>query len=253
MINIICIKWGDKVYTEIDVNRLYNMIKKNTSLPFNFYCFTENAKGILPDIKIYPLNEKRNSIKKIDIYTKEVGLCNDELADLQGQRVFFFDLDIAITGNLDDLFNYPQSENFYIIENWNKKNQNIGQATCYSFMVGTLGYIEKYYDENRLEILKQYGNTAQEYLSAKIIEKYGKLNFFPTQWFCSFKFHCLPKWFLRRFLMAKKPDKNVKILCFHGHPRPNEAIKGEWLEQKKWKKTLYKNLKPVTWLNEYFN
>ncbi|MDR2526435.1 MAG: hypothetical protein LBC92_00995 [Rickettsiales bacterium] len=251
MINIVCIKWGNKVYTEKDVNRLYASIKKNTTLPFNFYCFTDEPSGFLPEIKTEPLPDIRLN-GAVDIYTKEVGLCDNNLADLNGKRVFFFDLDIAIISNLDALFNYPKNDEFYIIENWNKKNRNIGQATCYSFIVGKLGYIRDYYKQNESEVFKKYGKTAQEYLSAKVIEKYGKLNFFPPEWFISFKIHCLPKWYLRYFLTPNIPnDKTIKILCFHGHPRPNEAVKGEWSEKKAWKKLLYKHIKPCKWLELY--
>ena len=55
--NFICVLWGAK-YSEKYVETLYNMIKRNTTLPFNFYCltdrdhnaFSENIKPIrIPD------------------------------------------------------------------------------------------------------------------------------------------------------------------------------------------------------------
>ena len=34
------------------------------------------------------------------------------LEGLNGERVFFFDLDVLITGNLDELFSYPKDDGF---------------------------------------------------------------------------------------------------------------------------------------------
>ena len=38
------------------------------------------------------------------------------------------------------------------------------------------------------------------------IVKYGSLNFWPEDWFCSFKLHCIPRfWLLRHFLVPQMP------------------------------------------------
>ena len=48
--NIICMKWGDK-FPAIYVNRLYGMIDRNITIPFNLYCFTDNGIGIRDEVK----------------------------------------------------------------------------------------------------------------------------------------------------------------------------------------------------------
>ena len=48
MYTVACMKWGDKYGPEY-VNRLYNMVERNTTLPFKFICFTDNADGLLPE------------------------------------------------------------------------------------------------------------------------------------------------------------------------------------------------------------
>ena len=50
-VNVICIKWGT-VYDPEYVNKLYSMIKRNTSYSINFYCFTEDPNGLNEDIII---------------------------------------------------------------------------------------------------------------------------------------------------------------------------------------------------------
>ena len=41
MVNILCVHWGNK-YNGTYVNRLYRMVSKNLTLPFNFYCYSNN-------------------------------------------------------------------------------------------------------------------------------------------------------------------------------------------------------------------
>lgn len=255
--NVVCIKWGN-VYNAKDVNRLYNMIKRNTKENINFYCFTEDSEGIQDGIIVKPLPEL-NTIEEYKLkyaYQKEAGLCDDNLGGLKGQRVLFFDLDIVIIDNIDDFFKYPEDDKFYIINDPNTRGDKVGQATCYSWVVGTLGYVKEYYEKNPKEVVDKFYNASQEYLSSKVIEKYGKLNFWPNNWICSFRFDCMPKFGpLRHFITPSIPKNmpNLKIINFHGDPKPIDAINGYWYIRKgqKWKK-LYKACKPTKWIEDYW-
>ena len=257
IINIICIKWGD-AYNEEYVNKLYNMIKRNTTFDINFYCFTDNSKDLNKNILIKPLpvlNTEKEYQKKYS-YRKEAALCDDNLGGLKNQRVFFFDLDMVVISNLDELFRHPKDKKFYIINDWNHKKNNVGQASCYSWVVGTLGYIKTYFEKNPKEITDKFFTASQEYLSSKIMEKYGNLNFWPENWFCSFRFHCMNKFGpLRHFFVPKIPKNRngLKVIVFHGNPNPREAIKGIWKDKRniKWKK-LYKVCRPTKWIEEYW-
>ena len=53
MNHIVCVKWGNKYISEY-VNVLKKMITRHTTVPFQFHCFTENSKGLDPDINIIP-------------------------------------------------------------------------------------------------------------------------------------------------------------------------------------------------------
>ena len=54
----------------------------------------------------------------------------------------------------------------------------MGQATCYSFVVGTLGSIKKDFETNPDAVIQKFGTASQEFLSEKVIQLYGKLHFF---------------------------------------------------------------------------
>jgi hypothetical protein len=255
--NVICIKWGNAYPSEY-VNILYSMIIRNTTHKINFYCFTENGENINSEIIIKPLPilDTLEEYKTKYAYRKEAALCDDNLGNLKGKRVFFFDLDIVIISTLDEFFEYPKENNFYIINDWNTKGTHVGQASCYSWEVGTLGYIKTYFEKNPKEIVDKYYTASQEYLSTKVIEKFGKLNFWPDNWFCSFRFHCLNKIGpLRHFFEPKIPidRKNLKVIVFHGDPNPKEAILGIWKLKKNqpWKR-IYKVCKPTSWIKKYW-
>ncbi len=53
---VACVKWGTKFGPEY-VNKLFRGIKRNTTKPFKFYCFTEDSNGLLPEINIIKLKE----------------------------------------------------------------------------------------------------------------------------------------------------------------------------------------------------
>jgi hypothetical protein len=256
-VHVVCIKWG-KAYAPEYVNKLYSMVKRNTSFDVDFHCFTDDAEGLTPDIRVHPLPvlDTQEEYKTKYAYRKEAGLCDDNLGGLKGKRVFFFDLDVVIVDNLDELFSYPKDEGFYIIKDWNSKSNRVGQASCYSWVVGTLGYVKEYYEKHPKEVVDRYFTASQEYLSDKVIEKFGKLNFWPEKWFCSFRFHCMPKFGpLRHFIEPKIPKwEGLKVIVFHGVPNPDEAVRGEWKLKKRsdrWKR-LYKVCKPTTWIEKYW-
>jgi hypothetical protein len=252
--NIICIKWGN-MYNSIYVNNLYSSIKRNTSFNINFYCFTDDSTGLNSYINIYPLPQSNISDKNVDktkfsfycwLY-KTAGLCDNNLADLINKRVYFFDLDVVITDNLDDFFLFPKYDEFIIINDWNTRGNHVGQASCFSFVVGNLGYIKKDLEENYLEIMNKYGTASQEYLSTMIINKTGQLLFWPDDWITSFKFHAVPCKLLRNFIYPRLPSK-TKILVFHGHPKIDDAILGYWSKTQPLHKKIYNTSLPCKWL-----
>jgi len=253
MPNVICIKWGDQ-YSVDYVNRLFNMVRRNVTVDINFYCFTEISAGLHPDIIVKPLPvldvpDEDNKFA----YRKEAALCDDDLGGLRGERVLFFDLDVVIVANIDELLTFPQGDEFVIINDWNTNGDHVGQASCYSWRVGTLGYVKKYFEAHPKEVVKQYHTASQEYLSAQVIKTQGKLIFWPEPWVRSFKSHCLPKGLLRHFFPAAIPP-GAKVIAFHGSPKPQDAIAGKWSLEKAtpWYKRLYKTVLPTPWVEEHW-
>jgi len=250
--NVICIKWGT-AYTEKDVNILHSMVSRNINNNFlKFYCFTDNPEGLNEGIVPKPLpvmNMKKEDCRYA--YQKEAGLCDDNLGGLKGQRVLFFDLDVVITGSLDCFFDYARNDDFVIINDWNTRGNHVGQASCYSWRVGTLGYVKKHFEKYHRQVIARFGTASQEYLSSMILER-GDLKFWPQEWCRSFKVHAMPVWFLRPFVEPSLPE-GTRVLVFHGRPKIEDAIKGIWSPHGvPFFKRLYKTIRPAPWIRNYW-
>ena len=113
-------KWGTR-YGPDFVNRLYRSIQRQTRRKTRLVCFTDDGTGINPNVQIEP-------IPYIDL-PKELALTpwrkltmwKYPLADLEGD-VLFLDLDLVITGNLDDLIKAHKKKKSKLLFHFYKKH-----------------------------------------------------------------------------------------------------------------------------------
>ena len=75
-INIVCFKWGDKFDSEY-VNKLYNMVERHITLPFRFWCITDDSEGIKEQVKIKKLPDFivkgiKGRYKKLIMFDNEI-------------------------------------------------------------------------------------------------------------------------------------------------------------------------------------
>ena len=79
--NVICVLWGTK-YPLKYVNILYSMVKRNLTLPFNFYCLTDELNHQFTDgiksIKI-PNPQLQHWWNKMHLYNPDIGLEGNNL------------------------------------------------------------------------------------------------------------------------------------------------------------------------------
>jgi len=246
--NIVCMKWGTAYAAEY-VNRLYRMLAANMSRPFRLVCFTDNQQAIIPEVEVYALPPFANAhLQTMGAYRKKT-LCRKDLISFnEGERFLFLDLDVVIMGNIDALFDFEPQQDFIICRNWTRGNGRIGNSSVTMMRVGPLQYVVDAMENDFLAVQNQFKTASQEFFSAKIIEKYGKLCFWPDQWCRSFPFHCLPSRVLRRFKTPQPPPPDTKILVFHGPVKPPDALTGNWPgHYPVWKKW-YKTVRPSPWL-----
>ncbi len=101
--NIVCVKYGTK-YNSDRVDRLYRMVEKNCSLPFSFYCLTEDKSQKWR----YPLDLNLD----LESYWWKIQLFNLPWKN----PTLYFDLDIIIQNNIDSLLQRIEKNKILIIK-----------------------------------------------------------------------------------------------------------------------------------------
>lgn len=236
IVNVICMKWGSK-YTAHDVNVLHSMVSRHLTIPHRFVCLTDDVRGINKAVECFDLPEIEVSKEKDVSPWRKLGMFSEQIGDLSGKSLFL-DLDIVIVDNIDCFFSF--SDKFTIIENWTQKGRGIGNSSVYCFHIGAHADVIQYYRENTEEVTSMYSNE-QIYLSKKI----GDVDFWPDDWCKSFKRHCMPTYIVRYFKEPVQP-KNVKIVVFHGNPKPEDAARGGFFGN------MWKYVRPTSWIKSHW-
>jgi len=215
------------------------MVQKNITIPFQMICFTENYEGINSNIVIKDLPSLELPEGSPERGWNKLTTLQNNLGNLSGEALFL-DLDVVIVDNIDELFSFPAE--FAVIRDAKLTRKMIGNTSVYRFKIGKYNDVLLNFRENFPQIQKNYRNE-QAYLSDEV-RKRGDLSFWPETWCPSYKYHCMKKWPFNYFQDSSIPD-GAKIIIFHGHPEPIEAIKGITT---KW----YRPIRPTKWIADYW-
>ena len=237
-VNIICMKWGQKYGAEY-ANRLYRMVDRNITRPFRFICFTDDASGLLEGIEAQPLPSLELPPGTPERGWNKLSTLAEGFGGLEGEALFL-DLDVVIVGNIDELFDHPGE--FLIIRDKKFKKRLIGNSSVYRFKIGRYDQSLRKFQQNFDQVKNSFRNE-QAYLSDEVHQR-GELGFWPPEWCVSFKYDCVAPWPMGYFKTPQAPAGS-KILIFHGHPLPDEAIDGV---THKW----YRPIRPCPWLKDYW-
>lgn len=239
---IISIKWGTRYGVDY-VNRLASMIRRNTARDTRFICFTDDPAGIDPWVETAPLPPINIPERVAWKPWRKVSLWQSPLLDLEGD-VLFFDLDVVITGPIDDFFDFEPGR-FCVAHNWTQPGKRIGNTSVYRFRVGEMRYLFDDFNRDPEAILSRY-RISQQYISGEARD----IVFWPEEWCVSFKHTLMPSWPLN-FIVSPRLPSRTKMVAFTGKPDPDEALVGKWPVQS-WRERLYKHVCPTPWIGHYW-
>ena len=244
-ITVICLKWGERYGSEY-VNRLYAMVRRNTKRDLRFVCITDDINGIRAEVetRLMPPFDLPETFRFKGF--RRMFLFKETLYDLTGD-VLHLDLDLIITGSIDDFWDYAPEEPYIVSENWTQPGQGIGNMSVFRYRIGALTKIWERFSADPMGMLNQYVNS-QTFCSRTL----GTFKMYPLEWCTGFKHTLIPKWPLNFFITPKQPAKHVKVVAFTGKPDLEDVIAGEWPTPKAWKK-MYKHVKPTPWLSAIWN
>ncbi len=219
IVNIVCLKWGNKYGPEY-VNRLYAGVKRNTTINFKFWCFTDDATGIRPEVRTVPLPYAT----QLDSWWNKLHLFSNDIPIDQGAWIFYIDLDTLIVDNIDKLLASKHQclvvlRDFY--QGIVKSANQIGSGLmCWEH--GKYEFIWSKFITNVEKHIKQAGTYGDQWwIEQRVKTVLLWQDLFPDQ-VVSFKVHC-----------RKGIPANAKIICYHGKPSipessTNTNILGKW-------------------------
>lgn len=192
---IACVWVGDK-YSADYVLLLRDMIGRNTNptRELRFVCITDRPAELPEGVEpIEPEPGLPGWFQKLAYFKP---------GKIPGDRIAAFDLDVAITGELDSLINQPG-----IIKDWNLPCWNS------SVMVWDAGdHADVWAKVEALgpaEVCRRYPGDQD------LITEVGGWDVFPDDWCRSYRKHC-----------SVWPTSGCKVVCFHGLPKPHQVTDG---------------------------
>ncbi len=248
-VNVVCMKWGDR-YPAVFVNRLYAMVKRNTSWNVRFVCFTDDTTGIRPEVECQPL-PKLDYDPALGKYWPKLGLMQKGLGGLTGMTLFL-DLDLVVLGNIDELFTHPGR--FLIIREWKDPHLGYGNSSVLRFFIGReSNVIERFHATSPEVIVTTYASKEQNFLTKAVEE----VAFWPAEWMPAFPLACLKRNRALRFFTPAVKPKDGKILVFYGSITPGSALRGEHASNKRVGASFAPRLTkrrfpPAAWIADYW-
>ena len=247
MLKICTVYFGD-LYTPDYVGKLFDSIKRNSSIPFQSVCISDNP-NVEADL-VLPYNHF-SDVKK---HWHKLKFFSPHFADqYPGDDIIVMDIDQVITNNIDDLIGYPVHDNELVTYGIWWKSLLHTNGGFYKFKSGGLKFVwddfienpeywQMHYYINGDVHFKYYGE--QNYVDWKVQEHNIKLTTTPQQWLCKYtddfkqNLH-LNKTYSKKFdteyMILDKVHKYIKVVHFTGvgktiHESNANFIKENWYE-----------------------
>lgn len=208
-IQVVCLKWGTK-YSADYVNYLYASIKRNTTLDFNFTCFTDDPTGV--HCNTHPLPSG------LDGWWNKLYLFSSEIPFPTHARIVYIDLDSVITGNVDDILSV-QSDRIVVLRDFytglSRKvvgNECVGSGLM-AWEHGAHAEIWTRFASNPGDAVSSVApHGDQKWIERMATSRVYWQDVLPNQ-VVSYKVHCY----------AGLPN-DARIICYHGRPSIPESI-----------------------------
>ena len=220
--HVVCVKWGNK-YVSKYANVLDSMVKRHTTVPYEFHCITDDPSGLDPHINVIRLPND----PCIKTWWSKLWMFSPDFP-LKG-NVLFFDLDVVIFNSIDFLFKHNPGK-FQIIRDFNRcrvPDWKLSNSSCMRWSPGTMDYLWNEYKANPNAV------TGRNHGDQDWITKRAKddINHWPDSWIRSYKWEMiglkdtklLSKDGKRFFRTPPKIEPDNRVAVFHGLPNPMEC------------------------------
>ncbi len=218
MNHVVCVKWGPKYISQY-VNVLNSMLKRHLTVPYEFHCITDDVRGLDPNIKTLMLPKD----PWIKTWWSKLWMFGEKFP-LQG-NILYFDLDVIIHKNIDNLFTHDPGK-FMIIRDFNRcrvKEWMYSNSSVMRWEAGKMNYLYEEFVANHNKIMSRH-HGDQDWITQRAKQD---INHWPDEWIRSYKWEMIgyKDTKLRqnnKFIFRRPPkiEENNSVAVFHGEPKP---------------------------------
>lgn len=250
---VACIKWG-RLFGPEYVNRLYSGVRRHLSGPVRFCCMTEDPAGLHPHVEVLDLPdepfraEMDAALEKADRKgaMRKVSLFRPGAIPGAEGPVLGFDLDVVITGPLDDLLTYAPGK-VVMRADWveARRGRPTGHGSVFRFDPALHGFLYDTVAADPTAAVEKARGSEQRHTSTEARER-DAFEYLPEDWVVSFKHDCYPPFPLNWAVPPRLPA-GARVVCFHGHPKMTEAVAG----YRSWTAP-HRTCRPAAWLRAHW-
>jgi len=236
MTSICTVLTGSK-YSVYDVNRVYVSLKKHTTKPFKFYCYTDHDKARFnKEINLIPITKQDRKLQwhKLTFFKKDI---------VKEEDIILMDIDQVIIRNCDFLFDNIEDDEFRGTHRfwwrWREDKDNKKFAlsgSIYKFKNGQHQYIVDEFEkdiEHWQEFFIKSGVTSgpvngeQHFVQKMLEDNKTNVSMFPEKHIV--KWHkddfyiqtCIEndykKWTGNKYLLDEDWHEDVKVIHYAGN------------------------------------
>jgi len=218
--NIVCFLFKNWCYPlgTTYVNRLYRMLIRNTTLPFDFYCFTDIKEDIYFDSPINLIRFEprfKHNLNKLEAFNPKHGF---------ESQTIIIDLDVVLIHNIDGilLYNGP----FCVLEGVYHNRIGKPAGSLVSFCPNYNNGIWETFTKNYNYIVNRT-NGSERFFYDYYFGSDNNIHFFQRLFPGSILSY-------KAEFLYKKLRSNTSMIWFHGTPKPHEVCEYDKLIGEHW-------------------
>ena len=222
MYNFACVCYGDKYPVEY-VQKLYNMVTRNTTLHINFFVFTDHVKmekmidGNI-NVSQFPEHDIEGWWNKLQLFHPKVSLPGDTL---------YMDLDVVITDNIDCFFEYEPEADFIGMNDFNPDTKIFNSSIMKFKPEAMKDALWQPFIAKRLEMTRLAGDQN---VISNLIYKAPTTRSFPDSWTQSYKWYDRSGTRYHKGKWTFEHNGESLVTVFHGEPNPHQSEQ-EWVKK----------------------
>tara|TARA_Y100001937_G_scaffold97921_1_gene133451 strand:- start:135 stop:800 length:666 start_codon:yes stop_codon:yes gene_type:complete len=219
--NFACVCYGKKYSTEY-VQKLYNMVQRNTTLTHKFFIFTDNMDMKIDghvNIKMFPMVNLQGWWNKMQLFHPGV---------IEGTTLYM-DLDVVITGNIDCFFTHEPEADFVGMNDFNPDTK-IFNSSIFRFEPEAMK--DKLWQPFINDREKWLRYSGDQNVISEVIMAHPETRSFPDSWTQSYKWHDRKGQRYHKGKWTFEHNGESLVTVFHGEPNPHQSeqdwVKNAW-------------------------